>query len=130
MSDASARRHTMRSGLLLLLARVVGYLDAVSYLGLGRVFTANMTGNTVLLGLALVQADRPAALRAGLALAGFLLGSACAAWLVERQQAGGVWPRAVTHALTLEWGLLLRACWLPSGAFILAGRRQRRGRRT
>ena len=30
-------------------------MDAVSYLMLGRVFTANMTGNTVLLGLALVQ---------------------------------------------------------------------------
>ena len=29
-----------------------GFLDAVSYLGLGHVFTANMTGNVVLVGFA------------------------------------------------------------------------------
>ena len=32
------------------LTLVSGVVDAVSYLGLGRVFTANMTGNIVLLG--------------------------------------------------------------------------------
>ncbi len=31
---------------------VSGFLDAVSYLGLGHVFTANMTGNVVLIGFA------------------------------------------------------------------------------
>ena len=31
---------------------VSGLVDAVSYLGLGHVFTANMTGNVVLLGFA------------------------------------------------------------------------------
>ena len=35
------------------LAWVGGSLDAVSYLALGHVFTANMTGNTVLLAMAL-----------------------------------------------------------------------------
>ena len=39
-----------------MLTAAAGYVDAVSYLALGRVFTANMTGNTVLLGLSLVQA--------------------------------------------------------------------------
>ena len=37
---------------LLALTLVSGMLDAVSYLGLGHVFTANMTGNVVVLGLA------------------------------------------------------------------------------
>src|SRR5215210_7629086 len=32
---------------------VTGVIDAVSFLGLGHVFTANMTGNVVLLGFAL-----------------------------------------------------------------------------
>src|ERR1700734_711634 len=31
---------------------VSGFIDAVSFLGLGHVFTANMTGNVVLLGFA------------------------------------------------------------------------------
>lgn len=38
--------------LLILLSATAGIIDAVSVLGLGRVFTANMTGNIVFLGLA------------------------------------------------------------------------------
>ncbi|MDT7844687.1 YoaK family protein [Streptomyces justiciae] len=37
---------------LLALTTVSGLIDAVSYLGLGHVFTANMTGNVVVLGFA------------------------------------------------------------------------------
>jgi uncharacterized membrane protein YoaK (UPF0700 family) len=37
---------------LLALTVVSGLVDAVSYLGLGHVFTANMTGNVVVLGFA------------------------------------------------------------------------------
>jgi len=39
--------------LLLLLSLTTGLVDAVSVLGLGKVFTANMTGNIVFLGFAL-----------------------------------------------------------------------------
>jgi uncharacterized membrane protein YoaK (UPF0700 family) len=95
-----------RSTLLLLLACAAGAADAVSYMELGRVFTANMTGNTVLLGLALVQAESQAALRSALALAGFLVGGALGAWIVERGESGGIWPPTVTVALTLEWIIL------------------------
>ena len=38
---------------LLGLTTVTGVVDAVSFLGLGHIFTANMTGNIVLLGFAL-----------------------------------------------------------------------------
>ena len=38
--------------MLLGLTVVSGLIDAVSYLGLGHVFTANMTGNVVVLGFA------------------------------------------------------------------------------
>jgi uncharacterized membrane protein YoaK (UPF0700 family) len=51
MVEARSRIAT-RNGLLLALAFAAGYIDALSYLGLSRVFTANMTGNTVLLGIA------------------------------------------------------------------------------
>src|SRR5664279_1269323 len=45
-------RHPL-SRTLLVLTFTTGLVDAVSYLGLGRVFTANMTGNIVFLGLGL-----------------------------------------------------------------------------
>ena len=50
--------------ILLTLTFVTGIVDAVSVLGFGRVFTANMTGNVVFLAFALAGAilsrlDRP-----------------------------------------------------------------------
>ena len=55
---------------LLGLTFVTGVIDAISFLGLGRVFTANMTGNVVFLGFALGGGASdlsvtPFALRAG-----------------------------------------------------------------
>ena len=47
-ATASLRHPLARA--LLVLTFSTGLVDAVSYLGLGRVFTANMTGNIVLLG--------------------------------------------------------------------------------
>ncbi|HTU94896.1 MAG TPA: YoaK family protein [Solirubrobacteraceae bacterium] len=46
---AASIRHPL-TVLLLTLTFSTGLVDAVSYLGLGRVFSANMTGNVVLLG--------------------------------------------------------------------------------
>jgi uncharacterized membrane protein YoaK (UPF0700 family) len=40
-----------------MLCLAAGYVDAVGYLGLGHVFAANMTGNTVLLAIAAVRGD-------------------------------------------------------------------------
>lgn len=97
----------LRNLLLLLLTNTAGYVDALSYIALGRVFVANMTGNTVLLGLAVIQADGEAALRAGLALLGFLAGGALGAWVVQRGPSPAIWPRGVTIALALEWSLLV-----------------------
>lgn len=42
------------------LCLVAGYVDAIGYLELGHVFTANMTGNTVLLGVAIAKGDSAA----------------------------------------------------------------------
>jgi uncharacterized membrane protein YoaK (UPF0700 family) len=102
-----ARSVTIRNVLLLLLACTAGGVDAVSYMQLGRVFTANMTGNTVLLGLALSQVETQAIIRSSVALAGFLAGAALGAWTAYRGRPGGVWPPTVTAALAMEWGLLL-----------------------
>ena len=91
---------------MLLLTGAAGYVDAVSYLALGRVFTANMTGNTVLFGLAIVEGDGGAVLRTALALGAFIAGTAIGAWLVHRSDSSGDWPRGVTLALGFECVLL------------------------
>ena len=61
---------------LTVLTFTTGLIDAVSYLGLGRVFTANMTGNVVLLGFAAVGAPGLSVTRSLIALEGFLVGAA------------------------------------------------------
>ena len=51
--------------LLALLACAAGAVDALSFLRLGDVFTANMTGNTVLLGIAVGERQGARALQIG-----------------------------------------------------------------
>src|SRR2546430_14614344 len=61
--------------LLLALTVTTGLIDAVSVLGLGRVFTANMTGNVVFLGFALARVPGFSLVRSLAALAAFLAGA-------------------------------------------------------
>ncbi len=61
--------------LLLMLSVITGLVDAVSYLALGHVFVANMTGNIVLLGFALAGAPGLSVPASLAALAAFLLGA-------------------------------------------------------
>ena len=91
-----------RESMLLLLTLAAASVDAISYLGLGHVFTAMMTGNTVLLGLALAQGEVLAALRSILALIGFVIGVFVGALIVERESYPAEWPTAVTAALAFE----------------------------
>jgi uncharacterized membrane protein YoaK (UPF0700 family) len=76
--------------LLYTLTLVAGYADAVAYFGLG-VFTANMTGNTVLLGGALIgRVLSPLPGDIGLllpllSLAGFVCGAVAAAAFLRRE---------------------------------------------
>jgi uncharacterized membrane protein YoaK (UPF0700 family) len=52
MADGTKLAFDPRVPLLLLLSFTTGLVDAASVLGLGKVFTANMTGNVVFLGFA------------------------------------------------------------------------------
>jgi uncharacterized membrane protein YoaK (UPF0700 family) len=61
--------------LLIALTVVSGVVDGVSYLGLGHVFVANMTGNVVFLGFALAGASGLSVSASLTALAAFLLGA-------------------------------------------------------
>jgi uncharacterized membrane protein YoaK (UPF0700 family) len=61
--------------LLVLMTLVTGLVDAFSYLLLGHVFVANMTGNVVLLGFALVGAPGFSIAASLAAIASFALGA-------------------------------------------------------
>src|SRR5882724_10427133 len=61
---------------LLVLTFSTGLVDAVSYLGLGRVFTANMTGNVVLLGFGIAGSGGLPVVAPLVSLGAFLAGSA------------------------------------------------------
>jgi uncharacterized membrane protein YoaK (UPF0700 family) len=63
-------------GILLAMTAVTGIVDAVSFLALGHVFTANMTGNIVLLGFAFAGAPGLSVSRSAVALVAFLSGAA------------------------------------------------------
>jgi len=91
-----------RDAMLLLLTFAAGLIDAISYLGLGHVFTAMMTGNTVLLAMALGQGEAMAALRSTLALIAFSVGAVVSAVILLRGDRRGLWPPIVTATLALE----------------------------
>ena len=80
--------HGPLPALLLLLTLSTGIIDAVSILGLGRVFVANMTGNVVFTALALVGAPGFSLAASLVALAGFLVGASAGGRLVRRVSGG------------------------------------------
>jgi uncharacterized membrane protein YoaK (UPF0700 family) len=101
--------------ILLLLTATTGTVDAVSYLALGHVFVANMTGNVVFLGFALAGARGLSAAASLLALGSFLLGAFAGGWLSARNSAHrGRLLRAATVAQAALILLALIIC-LPAG---------------
>jgi len=90
---------------LLLLTLVAGWVDALCFLGLGKVFSSFMSGNFLFLGIALGQGDRDFLLRALSALGGFLAGAVAGTVLVSRRKASAC---ALTPGvLVVEMALLL-----------------------
>lgn len=63
-------------GLMLALTFPTGVIDAVGYVGLDRVFTGNLTGNVVILGMGLAGADDLPIVGPAVALVGFMAGAA------------------------------------------------------
>lgn len=94
-----------RDVLLLMLALAAGSADGWSYFGLGHAFVANMTGNTVLLGIAVFFQGE--LLHPCISLICYLAGAALAAFLTRNVREGSGWPRAVFGALALESAILV-----------------------
>lgn len=94
-------------GLMLALTFSTGVVDAVGYLGLDHVFTGNMTGNVVILGMALLGADNLPIIGPVIALICFMTGAAIGGRTLRRVDAG--WTRLSTIVFTGVGVLLLAA---------------------
>jgi len=94
--------------LLHIATAITGLIDAISYLALGHVFTANMTGNVVFIAFAVAGVPGLSLTRSLTALVAFmvgaLIGGRAATHLSEVSR-----PKWITTVLSLESALLLVA---------------------
>jgi uncharacterized membrane protein YoaK (UPF0700 family) len=97
---------------LLALTFSTGTVDAVSYLGLGHVFTANMTGNIVLLGFGIARAGGLPVVSPIVSLAAFVVGSGIGGALARRM--------ADRHRAHVSYALGLEAALLAGAAILVA----------
>ncbi|WP_019832761.1 YoaK family protein [Sphingomonas sp. PR090111-T3T-6A] len=100
--------------LLLLLSLTTGLVDAISVLGLGKVFTANMTGNIVFLGFAAVGTPGFRVAPYCVAIAAFLIG-ALVAGRIGKAHAGRPLRRWLIAAASIEAALLWVAALVATG---------------
>ncbi|WP_340265900.1 YoaK family protein [Sphingobium mellinum] len=99
--------------LLLLLSVTTGLVDAISVLGLGKVFTANMTGNIVFLGFAASGAPGFRVAPYIVAIASFMAG-ALVAGRVGKRHVGAPLRRWLIIAASVEAALL----WIAAGVAV------------
>ncbi len=99
-------RRWERDGLLLLLAAGASSTDTWSFFGLGRVFTAQMTGNTVMLGMDLVDRS-PALARLLTAVVAYAAGVLCGTLAARGVGGHRRWPRSFSPVLAAESLLLV-----------------------
>jgi len=102
---------------LMVLTLVTGLVDAISFLGLGRIFTANMTGNVVFLGFAVAGAPGLSISRSLTSLTSFLLGAILGGSLAVAMAATRRRRWLVTVAVA-EGGLLFAAALVLVGVDI------------
>ena len=93
--------------LMLILTFSTGVVDAIGYLGLDKVFTANMTGNVVILAMGLTGQQNLPIVGPIVALAGFVAGATIAGRFLRGVPKG--WHRRDTWVLGTVAALLLIA---------------------
>jgi len=94
-----------RVPLMLVLSVATGLVDAISVLGLGRVFTANMTGNVVFLGFAAAGTPGFHGVSYLVAIVAFLLGALVAGRIGKTLANTSLWRWLMIGAM-VEAGLL------------------------
>src|SRR2546421_1698229 len=111
-AGAVSMRHPLDRALLVL-TFTTGLVDAVSFLGLGRVFTANMTGNIVFLGFGIAGSGGLPVVAPLVSLGAFLLGATAGGVLASR--IGDHHPQHIARALAIEVSLIATAAVLALG---------------
>jgi uncharacterized membrane protein YoaK (UPF0700 family) len=120
LAQSAAARITHPLTLTLLgLTFTAGTVDAVTYLGLGHVFSANMTGNVILLGFGIASVRGLPVVSPLVSLAAFLLGAGLGGILARRLVARQV--AHLTSALAVEAALIAAAAILAAAAHPHAG---------
>jgi uncharacterized membrane protein YoaK (UPF0700 family) len=76
-----------------------GAVDAISFLALGKVFSAFMTGNIAFLGLRVAGASAPGAVSILVSIASFAVGVYLSTRIVNPSETSGMWSQRVTVAL-------------------------------
>ena len=93
-------------GATIVLTFVTGVVDAVGYLGLDRVFTGNMTGNIVILGMGVAGADELPVLGPAIAFAAFTFGAFAAGMFLRSKPAAPGWHDRITILLLVGAAVL------------------------
>jgi uncharacterized membrane protein YoaK (UPF0700 family) len=106
MSTTNDVPRATRDWFLILLTGSAGSIDAAIFLK-SQVFTANMSGNTVILGLALARLESRSVTMTLFALGGFCIGAALAAWIVKAFGSGRTWSHRLNRALRVAAVILL-----------------------
>lgn len=99
------KRH--RAILLSFLTATGGALDAYGLLALGHVFISALSGNTVLLGIAVAQQRYLAAVTSVMVFAGFLPGALLGTYMLRARERRFAWEHNVESILILEVASLL-----------------------
>ena len=94
-----------RDLLLMVLAVAAGSADAWSYFGVSHSFVANMTGNTVLIGVALVKQNGDL-VPPLISVASYAVGVIAGAVLTRRVKPEVLWSKAVSWTLLAESALI------------------------
>ncbi|MBW4043181.1 MAG: DUF1275 domain-containing protein [Acidobacteria bacterium] len=100
-------RHGPLPAVLLVLTFGTGIVDAVSILGLGRVFVANMTGNVVFIGFGIAGAPGFSILGSSVALIAFVLGATAGGIVIARHEEHR--GRLLRDSLTVQFVLFVVA---------------------
>jgi uncharacterized membrane protein YoaK (UPF0700 family) len=101
--------------LLVALAALAGWVDALSFLYLGKVFTSFQSGNLIFLGLSAAQGDGGLLARAAVSLAAFVAGSAIGSYVIGRAVSRQM--RSLRGAFAVELAVLaaFALCWQAVG---------------
>jgi uncharacterized membrane protein YoaK (UPF0700 family) len=109
--EATSLRHPLARALLVL-TFTTGLVDATTYLGLGHVFAANMTGNIVLLGFGIAHTGGLPVLAPIVSLCSFVIGAGIGGLLDSRL------ARRLDHGFPLAVGF--EALVMGAGALVAA----------